>query len=322
MHHEVRRLRFATDDIDVAHATMRRIYVDHGMRLRRPSADDFEYHQAAVRVGPIMVGHLRHSLDVELDVEPLTDLLFVAVAGGRLEARAGRQALRAVVGDVLVNPIGHRMTNTVERADVHTLTLDRALVAEAASARTGMAPADFRFATMAPVSPAMARHWRDTMAYLRRLFAGPDEPLENALVIRAVAELAAATALAVFPNTATTAAYLPGPGRAAPASVGRALAHMDEHAGAPITIADLAAAARVTPRALQAAFRRHLGYPPMAHLRRVRLDRAHRDLRNADPTRGDTVAAIAHRWGWASMSRFATDYRATYGNPPSHTLRA
>lgn len=39
-----------------------------------------------------------------------------------------------------------------------------------------------------------------------------------------------------------------------------------------------------------------------------------------NPTTGATVAAIAARWGFTG-SRFSRHYHATYGEPPSRTLR-
>ncbi len=51
------------------------------------------------------------------------------------------------------------------------------------------------------------------------------------------------------------------------------------------------------------------------------MRRAHEDLVAADPTRGDTVAAIADRWRFRHHGRFAVDYRAHYGVSPSETLR-
>ncbi len=59
---------------------------------------------------------------------------------------------------------------------------------------------------------------------------------------------------------------------------------------------------------------------PIAYLRRVRLERAHRDLRAADPRAGTTVAEIAARWGFAPHGRFAALYQSCYGHAPSHTL--
>ena len=69
-----------------------------------------------------------------------------------------------------------------------------------------------------------------------------------------------------------------------------------------------------------ALFLRFTGLPP-DRLRRVRLEGAHRDLVTGDPTTGDTVAAIAARWGFAKAGRFSTVYAAAYGQPPSQTLR-
>lgn len=83
---------------------------------------------------------------------------------------------------------------------------------------------------------------------------------------------------------------------------------------------DIAAAASVTTRSIQLAFQRHLETTPMAYLRRVRLDHAHRQLQAADPAR-DTVTAVARQWGFSSASRFAAHYRAAYGVPPSHALQ-
>ncbi|WP_308405175.1 helix-turn-helix transcriptional regulator [Streptomyces sp. B93] len=97
---------------------------------------------------------------------------------------------------------------------------------------------------------------------------------------------------------------------------------MDDHADQPLTVAEIAAAAHVTVRALQYAFRRHLGTTPLAYLRRTRLAHAHRDLQAADPLGGATVADIAARWGFAHPGRFAALYRDAYGTSPSHTLHS
>nr|WP_257019638.1 hypothetical protein [Streptomyces sp. TLI_235] len=65
---------------------------------------------------------------------------------------------------------------------------------------------------------------------------------------------------------------------ATPATLRRAMAFIDDNAHLDLTLADIAAAAYVTPRALQDSFRHHTGSTPPAHLRRVRLARAHGDL--------------------------------------------
>ena len=56
------------------------------------------------------------------------------------------------------------------------------------------------------------------------------------------------------------------------------------------------------------------------YLRNIRLARAHQDLQEADPS-STTVAAIAYRWGFSHVPRFATAYRERYGELPSATIR-
>lgn len=77
----------------------------------------------------------------------------------------------------------------------------------------------------------------------------------------------------------------------------------------------------MTARALQYAFRRHYGTTPTGYLRQVRLDRAHQELRTADPAAGLTVHAVARRWGWSDSSKFTAAYQQQYGQLPSRTLR-
>jgi len=97
----------------------------------------------------------------------------------------------------------------------------------------------------------------------------------------------------------------------------RALAFIDAHAGEDIGIAEIAEAARIGPRGLQRAFRQYRDTTPMEYLRRVRLDHAHRELLAGDPSRGDTVSAVAARWGFAHAGRFSAAYYAAYGCFPS-----
>jgi AraC-like DNA-binding protein len=59
---------------------------------------------------------------------------------------------------------------------------------------------------------------------------------------------------------------------------------------------------------------------PMAYLRVVRLRRAHRDLRSANPSHS-SVASIAHRWGFTNLSHFAA-HKKMYGQTPLQALRA
>lgn len=100
----------------------------------------------------------------------------------------------------------------------------------------------------------------------------------------------------------------------------RAVAFIEDNAEREMGLADIAETLGVTPRSVQYMFRRHLDVTPLAYLRRVRLERAHRELEAADPT-VDTVTAIAGRWGFSHAGRFSMAYKQAFGKAPSQTLR-
>lgn len=171
-----------------------------------------------------------------------------------------------------------------------------------------------------PHSADDARRLSRTIGYLRdHVLADPDSA-DQPLVASTAAQHLAASVLAAFPNTMSEAVPGPDGTDTRPAMLRRAPAYIDDHAGEPVTVADIAGAARVTVRALQYAFRRHLDTTPLAQLRRVRLAHAHHDLLAADPSDGATVTEIAARWGFYHPGRFASLYRDTYRRAPRLAL--
>jgi transcriptional regulator GlxA family with amidase domain len=96
---------------------------------------------------------------------------------------------------------------------------------------------------------------------------------------------------------------------------------MEEHAADDIGLADITDAAGIGARGLQIAFRRHVDVTPLEYLRRIRLDRAHRELQAAGPADA-TVGTIASRWGFPHHGNFSALYLRTYGRSPSMTLRS
>jgi len=88
-----------------------------------------------------------------------------------------------------------------------------------------------------------------------------------------------------------------------------------------LSLPAVAAAASVSVRTLEAAFRSELRTTPTAFIRSQRLDRARADLLDADGAVADRVTDVATRWGISHLGRFAADYRARFGESPSQTLR-
>jgi len=92
----------------------------------------------------------------------------------------------------------------------------------------------------------------------------------------------------------------------------RCIELMHRNLARPLSLNRLAAALDTQPRTLARHFVAAYGKPPMAHYRRLRLDKA-RDLLQ----RGDhSVAQTATACGFASPANFATAFRHTFGAAP------
>lgn len=195
--------------------------------------------------------------------------------------------------------------------------LERAAVASALAAATGRAPAaEARFEPVVSTRRGYGKAWAELLLSLSRQSAGLDGLLSQPLVAAPLADsLVNGFVLAAAPHSG------PPVPAASPASVRLAVELMDADPQAPLTVSSLAASSGVSVRALHDGFRRHVGTSPMAYLRGVRLRHADAELRAADPS-SDTVAAIAGRWGFAHLGRFAATYEARYGQTPGRTLRA
>jgi AraC-like DNA-binding protein len=87
-----------------------------------------------------------------------------------------------------------------------------------------------------------------------------------------------------------------------------------------LRMAEICAALGVPARSLRLSCEEQLGMGPGEYVRRRRMQLVHRALRNGDPDAAG-VSAVARRYGFRDLSRFASNYRALYGELPSVTLR-
>ncbi|MFI7119438.1 AraC family transcriptional regulator [Amycolatopsis sp. NPDC049868] len=205
------------------------------------------------------------------------------------------------------------------RADTLILCLPQVAVDKAVAARTGEPPAAaVRFAPALGDGDPEVAAWLKAARVFARFAASPLadlSPLAAAhfeqFLVHGLVDLQPHDHFAALPAYAHPAL---------PRAVRRAMAYCEEHAGEPVSVADMATAARVSPRTLQARFRNDFGTTPVAYLRRVRLDRVHQDLlRIADGSASGTVSEVATRWGFTHLGRFAAYYRDAYGQVPSRT---
>ncbi|MUN64800.1 helix-turn-helix domain-containing protein [Kocuria sediminis] len=256
---------------------------------------------------------------VRMGVESAQTINIAQVSDGAMTVRAGGEQYRLGVDPYLMPQ--ERFASTMEATDLSIVALDHPWVQDHASELLQQEDFRFRLTGARPHHQAAAQHWAGAVGYLRDVLDTPDAA--TVPLIRAEAQRRVATALLhCFPSTFTdhprpeeTTTPLPGPVR-------RAARYIDEHLGEPIDLTHLAAAARLPAHQLVLAFCQHLGTTPGGYLRTARLDAAHHELLAADSTRGDTVAAIAHRCGFPNLARFTTEYRTQYGCTPTETLHS
>lgn len=308
-------LLFESRDLARTEAFLNRAYTK--MRIGS-SAPDVSARISRATADSISIDRLDIGFEMSYDANPLGKICLAEVTTGRFEDHAtdGWEDTFGPGDLVSFAPPDRPYTGTVVRSRYSITMFDPALLTRVAGVgRRDNGPV--RLLSHRPHSPAAARHLSKTIAYLGDQVLPNRVVQESPLLRSSVAQLLASSVLAAFPNTAMGE---PADGRdARPRTVQRALAFMEYNIDQDISIADIAAAAGVTVRAVQTAFQRHLGTSPLAHLRRLRLAEVRAELLEADPAKR-TVAQIAARWGFHHHGRMAAAYRDLYGEAPSVTL--
>jgi AraC-like DNA-binding protein len=316
-----RHVRFETTDSDHAAEFLTKTY---GTRFRLgKSADGHRFRHLRLISDMFSVDTTSVSTDTEFTVDG-SPLLFVCRAKDTvLSRRCAGVEHRVGSNEVLLcntEADGPGFRTRFDSGSVVTTVIPFELLSEIGASEQASRPTPIRWTGVLARDPAAVRHLNTTVDYVATAMLDQPEVMSQPLVKGPVARMLAAAVLAAFPSTVVTEPTSQDRWDAHPRTLRRAIAFIDGAAYRDITVAEIAAASNVTIRALQHAFRRHLGVTPTGYVRRVRLQQAHRELLSADPATGVTVTDIAARWGFFHPGRFAQYYRDTYGHPPSRTL--
>jgi AraC-like DNA-binding protein len=317
----VERMELATPDPGQIADLVNELYVEHTPRFRREDQVQVDSGLRAAAAGPLSAS-LMHwtSFDYDADCRPTGQLVGTLWLAGTGTATSAREEVGLGPGDGLMPPPDQPYRIDMRQNMTTLIQVPRAFAGELAEQHTGLPAAKLRFESMAPVSRPASDTWSQIVTLICRQLIGSGASGISPLMVQELTRMAAVALLETFPNNAMTHDAR-GPGRVPPAAARRAAEFIEASADQPLTAIDIAARAGVTPRALQYAFRRHYGITPMGYLRRARLERAHAELREADPASGLTVSEVARRWGWLSASQFSAVYRRRYAELPSRTLQ-
>jgi AraC-like DNA-binding protein len=313
---------FSTADPEQAHEFIRRAYADHALRIGG-DPEGFAFRHDFAPGDGFVLARMRHTMRVEMDADPLHDDMIAVdrLDHGYLSFEAGQDVVRSGPDQPVLLPPSAPWRCTWEDPDVEVVTLDWKAVATYASDATGIAPDQLAFHAMAPPSPELAHLWMAAVEHVRTTALGSPLAVTSPIILAQGFRSLAAALLATFPNTAQDAANDPYSRRqdVSAADVRRALDFVDEHAGEPVSRGDVAREVGVHATDLDRAL--HQRDTDLAYrLWRARLDGADRELRRSDPTSGVTVAAVAHRWGFADLATFSALYLATFRRTPRRTL--
>ena len=270
--------------------------------------------------GTVAFDHIMIDATFAFASDPMPALVVADILSGVTEYTRDGVSDRVRDGEsALVSGWDMPFSGRAEHQDIRTTTV----TAEALMAAVEEVAPDYpwqhiTFTSYVPRSAAAGARWRATVDELSAHFPDRADTAAHAEASRLLGH----TLLQTFPNNlvvmADTAADTEHDrGTETPSTVMRAVRIIEAHASEDLTPGDLARECGVTPRALQYAFRKHLGCTPQDYLRRIRLDLARQALRDGSSA---SVSEVAARYGFYNPGRFAADYRQVFEENPGQTL--
>ncbi|MBF4613878.1 AraC family transcriptional regulator [Curtobacterium sp. VKM Ac-1376] len=311
MSESMRRARqvVETTDPSVAADAIARTHVGHGVDVD-PDGAGFVFEERVRGTRLLSLESTTCTGAVSGTIEPGSAMTLVWLKSGRGHVDGHPVAIG---GPVLFRNGPQPVRFEAFQKDV--IRIDRVTVEEVAAERGGWAPGPLEFRPRhVPEGPTLAAWWLMVRTVAAEVLTGPDEvSMEREQELTRFAANGLLTAIPHWP--------VEQPAQQTPASsrFARAEAFLLEHAAEQITVADVAEAAGLSVRGVQAAFNRHHGTTPLAYLRRIRLLLAREQLQSVSDR---SIAEIARGAGFAHLGRFAGAYRDEFGELPRHTLRA
>jgi AraC-like DNA-binding protein len=314
-----------SSDLDETRMVLAEHFYSNSVDMLEPS-ESLDTQMRVANLGPVTIGDLRFGTDLKIELHELGAYHVDVLMSGRLEWQQGRDEpqLATVTSGAVFQPVGdtvlHRWTGDCRLLAVK---IDRgALERQLARMLDSPVTSPIRLGRQLDQTDGPGRTWTNMVRVVAADALGSNPGLtQNPLVAEPLQETILRGLLLGTDHPYRDRLAAPSGPFPAPRAIRQAIELLHSHPEEPVTIARLADLTAVSERALQAGFQRYVGLSPTAYLRQVRLDRAHEDLRRADP-RQTTVADVAHRWGFTHLGRFAGFYRARYGMSPSQTLNA
>ncbi|QFU15377.1 helix-turn-helix transcriptional regulator [Microvirga thermotolerans] len=276
--------------------------------------------------GQVDLGIFRVRVESDVEIDQIPEdaddrMAFVLGRGEASQLRIEGESFPISQERAVIFPSGPRRILTIPRhAEHHVLIVNRRKIAECCARLLGEEiPGFVDFDVGVDLDTASGSTWRRLMNFAETDLSDPNSLIRRFPLAWRQFEQSLLTGLLLSQRHAYSEALLAPRSAAIPFYVRRAEAFIEAHFAEPLSLADIAAHAGVSARSLQNGFQSFRGMTPMAFLRSIRLQQAHRRLRLADPAH-ETVTEIALACGFGHMGEFGTLYKRTFGVTPRETL--
>jgi AraC-like DNA-binding protein len=285
-------------------------------------AGGFTLDLGVIQLGPLTVGHLALGTATTLHASELDSYHVTLPTAGTVYTRQHRAEVVADPGQAAIFRPGQPVfTSHLPGMSELDIKIERsALEAELAAQLGRPAPGALDLAPAMSLADGPGRSWARFVRMVYDELGNTDSLVHHPMIGEQLRQSVIGGLLLSVRHRYHDELLEP-PAPAPPRVLRRVLDAIHDEPERAFTAAGLAEIGGMSVRSLQEGFRRHVGSAPMTYLQSVRLDRAHESLRRADPAQV-TVSAVAHRWGFAHLGRFASAYRLRFGQTPSETLRA
>jgi AraC-like DNA-binding protein len=314
-----------SSDLDETRSALAQHFYSNFIDLLEPSRS-LDTQLRVAKLGPVTIGDVRFGTDLKLRLHELGAYHVDVLLSGRLEWQQGRDEPRVATDTcgAVFQPAGDTVLHRWSKdCRLLAVKIDReALEMQLARMLDTPVGSPIPLSRRLDQSHGPGRTWTNMVRVLAADALGDNGGLtQDPLLAEPLQEMLLRGLLLATDHPYRDRLATPDGPYPAPRAIRQAIDVLHSRPDQPITIAELADITRVSERSLQAGFRRYVGMSPTSYLRQVRLDRAHEELRQADPAQ-TTVADVARRWGFRHLGRFAGTYRARFGVSPSHTLHA
>ncbi|WP_249148953.1 AraC family transcriptional regulator [Bradyrhizobium manausense] len=295
------------------------------IKVSPPSSDATFLWRSDISAGQgVSVWRTRYSADWSYSSEsPEDDLVMAFLSAGAADITVGTRNAQRTPSTIALAPLSMLRRHQMKAVDGSyanvMLRFDASVVAGVLNAMFGHAPL-----TKLDLTPTV-----DLSTYTGQTLLQLSRTIVSATRGQQLGRFSA-KAMALLTEAALRLAFESVPHRfidkldqyssdVAPRHIQRAIDYMRANLHHPLTMIDIAAAVGISERYLQLGFRRFRGTTPAMYLRQIRLEAVHAEL--ARPENRLPINEVALKWGFTHMGRFAAQYRATFGVPPSETVK-